>query len=519
MSSEHLVGRFISDRARCRPTAVAIDDRGVAVTFQELDDRSTALAQRLHAAGYNVGERVATLTGNSADHIVAFFACAKAGLVLVPLSWRLTTAELSAQLQHADVGLFLTEDELHAKAQNAAADLARPPTIDLLGAAGVERVIAARQGGTGLAPPSLDDSQTVLMMFTSGTNSGPKAALLSHGNCFWTTLAVSRTLPMHRDDVVLSVMPQFHVGGWTVQALLAWWVGARVILERGFHPGRVLRLIADRRVTTMMGVPAQYLQLAQHPDFADADLSSLRYAVVGGAPMPEPLLRAWHARGVDLAQGYGLTEASPNVLCLEPDEVRSRIGWVGRPYPHVDVALADPVTGGLLPPGPGIGELLVAGPTVFAGYWRNPDATAFALRDGWLHTGDLVCRDAEGYHKVLDRIDDVYISGGENVSPVEVEEVLFRHPAVADAAVVGWPDSRWGEVGVAFVVPQQGRHTDAQELITFCEQHLASFKVPIAVQFLPAIPRSPVGKVARRALRFALTERTNIGNLSEILQP
>jgi len=500
MSDAHLVGRFVADRARAMAAAVAVDDRGVSLTYGELDARSTALAVRLSAAGYGVGARVATLTGNSADHVVLFFACAKAGLVLVPLSWRLSTRELTAQLEQADVALLLTEDEFDRHARDAAARLPGPPPVTALGTGGVEREVPVRSWAPD-ASGDLHDDSPLLMLFTSGTSAGPKAAVLTHANCFWTCLAVSRTLPIRREDVVLSVLPQFHVGGWTVQALLAWWVGATVVLERTFHPGRVLQLIAAKGVSTMMGVPSHYLLLAQHPDFPAADLSSLRYAVVGGAPMPEALLRTWHARDVDLAQGYGLTEASPNVLCLEPDEARERVGWAGRPYPHVDVALADPVTGELVADGPGVGELLVRGPSVFAGYWRDPQATAMALRGGWLHTGDLARRDADGRHKLIDRIDDVYISGGENVSPSEVENLLFTHPAVASAAVVGHPDARWGEVGVAYVVTRPGCHTDSDELLGLCRRELARFKVPVAVHFVAELPHSAVGKVLRRELR------------------
>jgi fatty-acyl-CoA synthase len=500
VSTAHLLGRFVADQARARPDAVAVDDRGVALTYSELDQRSSALADRLRTAGYTVGDRVGTLTGNSADHVVVFFACAKAGLVLVPLSWRLTTRELTAALEVADVALLLAEDELDHHARAALARLPGAPPLARLGTGGVER--GAPTHAAEPAPHTeLHDELALLMLFTSGTSSGPKAALLSHANCFWTSLAASRTLPMTRQDVVLSVLPQFHVGGWTIQAVLAWWVGATVVLERTFHPGRVLRLIADKKVTTMMGVPSQYLLLAQDPSFPAADLSSLTFAVVGGASMPEPLLRTWHARGVDLAQGYGLTEASPNVLCLMPAEARTRVGWAGQPYPHVDVALADPVTGEHLPDGPGLGELLVRGPSVFLGYWRNPAATDRALRDGWLHTGDLARRDAQGYHQIIDRIDDVFISGGENVSPAEVESVLHAHPAVADAAVVGQPHERWGEVGVAHVVLRPGAHTDAEELLALCRRELAAFKVPVTVHFHLELPHSSVGKLLRRELR------------------
>jgi fatty-acyl-CoA synthase len=491
----HTIGRWVDDRARADGAAAAIDDRGVVMSYRELADRSRALADHLRAAGCGHGDRIATLTGNSAEHVVLFFACARAGLVLVPLSWRLTASELAAQLADARPALFCVEEEFGVTAQAALDQLAEPVPTWRLGR--VELPAGVEPGGA--AAPAGDDD-ALLMIYTSGTMRRPRGAVLTHANCFWTSLSLSRTLPIQSDDVVLSILPQFHIGAWTIQNLLAWWTGARVVLERGFDPGRVLRLIGEKRVTTMMGVPSNYLFLAQHPAFVDADLSSFRYAVVGGAPMPEPLLRTWLGRGVQLAQGYGLTEAAPNVLCLRPEDARDHVGSAGKPYPHVDVAVADPVSGARLD-GPARGELLVRGPNVFAGYWRDPESTAFALRDGWLHTGDLVARDGDGYYRVLDRVDDVFISGGENVSPAEVESVLFEHRAVADVAVVGRADDRWGEVGVAYVVTRPGALTDAVELTEHCRQRLAAYKVPHEVVFVDELPRSSVGKVLRRNLR------------------
>jgi len=305
---------------------------------------------------------------------------------------------------------------------------------------------------------------------------------------------------------VLAVLPQFHVGGWNIQPLLAWWVGATVVLERGFDPGRVLQLIPERRVTMLMGVPTQYLMLAEHPDFASAELGSLRHAVVGGAPMPAPLLRIWHRRGVALSQGYGLTEASPNVLCLANEDAERMVGYSGKPYPHVSVAVADPATGELLE-GAAAGELLVGGPGVFAGYFRDPAATAAVLAGGWLHTGDLVERDAEGYIRVVDRLKDIYISGGENVAPSEVEAVLLGHPAVEQAAVVGVEDARWGETGLAFVVVRPGMVTDEQELLEHCSSQLARFKVPARIEMVAALPRTALNKVLRAKLRQELAGR------------
>ncbi|MEV1130876.1 AMP-binding protein [Agromyces sp. NPDC049794] len=500
----HTLGRWTRDRARATPERVAIDDRGVVVTYRELDARAERLAAGFRAAGYPIGDRVATITGNSADHVVLFFACAKAGLVLVPLSWRLAPRELAAQLEIAEPAILLVETEFESLAKATLARLARRIPTAPLGMHGVEgEVPAPRARGLAEEAPTtrgdVHDDDALLMIFTSGTTATPKGAVLTHANCFWTNLSFSRIAEVGARDIVLAVMPQYHVGGWNITPLLAWWTGATVVLERTFDPGRVLHLIQERRITTMMGVPANYLFLAQHPDFDETDLSSLAHAIVGGAPMPPALLRTWHARGVSLTQGYGLTEASPNVLCLPDEDARTRVGSAGKPYPHVDVAVADPVTGELLE-GEAEGELLVHGPSVFAGYFRDSVATEAALVDGWLRTGDLVRRDADGYFTIVDRIKDIYISGGEGVAPAEVEAVLMSHPAVADVAVVGVPDERWGEAGAAWVVVRRGRVTDAAELMDFARASLARFKVPREVHFVAELPRSIAGKVLRRVL-------------------
>jgi fatty-acyl-CoA synthase len=337
----------------------------------------------------------------------------------------------------------------------------------------------------------------LLLIYTSGTTGRPKGALLTHANCFWTNTSFDATTGIHNDDVVLQILPQFHVGGWNVQALLAWWKGATVVLEPAFDPARALALIAEKHVTTMMGVPATYLFMSQEPGFASADLWSLRHAVVGGAPMPEALLETWHERGVEIVQGYGLTEAAPNVLCLPPEDAARKRGYAGKPYPHVDVALRDPESGELLE-GATAGELVVKGPNVFAGYWQNPEATAAAFADGWLLTGDVAARDDEGYYRIVGRTKDMVISGGENVYPAEIENVLHEHPAVAEAAVVGVPDERWGEVCLAFVVARAP--VTENELLELCRGRLARYKVPRGVRFVDSLPRNALDKVVKSAL-------------------
>jgi fatty-acyl-CoA synthase len=452
-----VIDRIIRDRARNTPERVAIDDGERLWTYAELDTRSEELA-----AGFGHGDRIATLTASSAEHVATFFACAKAGAILLPLSWRLSPHELAFQLDDAEPSLLLATAEL--------ADLADE-------AVSLASVSPARQPGpstTVLLGPAPEDP--LLLIYTSGTTGRPKGALLTHANCFCTNLSFDLATGVRPEDVVLQVLPQFHVGGWNVQALLAWWKGATVVLEREFEPARALRLIEEKRVTTMMGVPATYLFMASDPSFEAADLASLRLAVVGGAPMPQALLETWQRRGVELVEGYGLTEAAPNVL------------YAGKPYPHVDVSLSDD------------GELLVEGPNVFPGYWRNPDATAEAFTaDGKLRTGDIAERDDEGNYRIKGRLKELVISGGENVYPAEVEAVLQEHPAVVEAAVVGRPDERWGEVCVAFVV-LRGHATEAQ-LIEHCRERLARFKVPKAVRFVESLPRSGMNKVLKDELR------------------
>jgi fatty-acyl-CoA synthase len=461
---KHTLDLWIRDRARTTPDRVAIDDGDRTVTYRELDARSDELARDLAH-----GELVSTLTGNSPEHVALFFACAKSGAILHPISWRLAPAEIAFQLDDAGANRFVVEDEYRVLG-DAALALARP-----------------LEPGSRSEPGSgVEDDDGLLLIYTSGTTGKPKGALLTHANCFWTNLSFDLATGIGGDDVVLAFLPQFHCGGWNVQPLLAWWKGARVVLERQFDASRALRLIGEKGVTTLMGVPANYLFMAQDAAFADADLSTLRRAVVGGAPMPVPLIEQWRDRGVEIVQGYGLTEAAPNVLCLPPEDAMRKIGSAGRPYPYVEVDVAPN------------GELLVRGPNVFAGYWRNDEATAAALAGGWLHTGDVVERDEEGYFWIKGRVKEMYISGGENIYPAEVESVLHEHPHVADAAVVGVPDETWGEIGIAFVVADGDATED--ELIAFARERLARFKVPKAVRFVDELPRNSMGKIQKGEL-------------------
>ncbi|MDA8285370.1 MAG: AMP-binding protein [Actinomycetota bacterium] len=521
--SDHTVGRWLLSRAELAPGRVAIDFADRRITYEELAAAALRQADSLVRAGLQPGDRVATLTRNSPEQVALLFACALTRTILVPLNWRLTTPELAYQLGDAVPSLLFAEDDFR-DAGEAAARAATSARVEALQPVenpplgpdprGGRREGAEDSGRTGVARPAgsstvpalqggpARDEDPLLIIYTSGTTGRPRGAVLTHANCFWTNLSLDRTAGLYDDDVVLQVLPQCHVGGWNVQPLLAWWKGATVVLEQSFDPGRVLDVIAAKRVTTMMGVPATYLFLTQERGFADADLSSLRQVIVGGAPMPTAQLDTWVERGVTVLQGYGLTEAAPNVLCVPAEDATRKSGSAGKPYLHVDVALRPldvdtpaPGAGPYLVKGAGTGELLVAGPNVFAGYWQNPAATAAVRYRGWLVTGDIAERDADGFYWIRGRLKDMYISGGENVYPAEVEDVLAGHDAVVEAAVVGIPDERWGEVGCAFVVLVRGSTIGAEELRTHCRALLASYKVPRQFRVVDELPRLATGKL------------------------
>jgi fatty-acyl-CoA synthase len=528
------IGRWLCDRARVTPDRRALECDGAVFTYRQLHASSHRTATALARTGSALppGERVAVLAGNCPEYVALLFACAHRALAVVPLNWRQSPHELAYQLSHSRASLLVADGErmrLASDAVTAMAAGADPheqagrgehaggggalslvPMDELVtlsneatpaGELASEPPTTAPLEGLCPAPPAeLHDGSPLLLVYTSGTTGRPKGAVLTHANVFWTNLVFDRLADVTSHDVVLQVLPQFHVGGWNCQPLLAWWKGASVVLERSFDPARALGLVADRGVTTMMGVPATYQAMAALDAFGAADLSSLRYVLVGGAPMPESLLRRWQERGVRILQGYGLTEAAPNVLCLPAEEARRHLGFAGVPYPHLDVALADPDAGELVH-GPAEGELLVRGPSVFAGYWDDPGATALAMRGGWLHTGDVAVRDAEGFYRIKDRLKDMYISGGENVYPAEVETVLSSHPNIVEAAVVGVPDDRWGEAGMAVVVVAAGTAMSEDEVRAWCAGKLGRYKVPRDVRFIDALPRSAVGKVAKEHLR------------------
>ncbi|MGH2740502.1 MAG: acyl-CoA synthetase [Actinomycetota bacterium] len=489
------IGFWVARRAELTGARVAIRHQGHDITYRDLDARTNRAAGALQTLGVGKGDRLAILAKNSPEYAEVFLACAKLGAIVVPLNWRLTPSEIEFQVNDSGAATLVYESEF-----SEAVDVFRPAT-GIKEALELGSTFEEALAGSGEEEPgvSIEGDDVLALIYTSGTTGRPKGAMLTHANFFWTNLNILLAIDITQDERSVMVLPMFHVGGWNVNTLSVWWKGGTVLVEREFDASGCLRLVEAERATSMMGVPAIYLAMTQAPEFESADLSSLRHVVCGGAPAPESLIRTWEERGVKFIQGYGLTEAAPNSLVLPPEDSRRKLGAAGRPYFYADVRVVgendEPVGAG------GKGEIVIRGPSIMPGYWELPLETAHALRGGWLRTGDVARLDDEGYAYIVDRVKDMIISGGENVYPAEIENVLYEHPAVAEAAVIGVPDEKWGEAPLAVIVTKPGEAVPAEDVLAFCRERLAKFKTPKRVEFVDALPRTPSGKVIKHELR------------------
>ncbi len=501
------VGFWLARRAVLTPSrpALVMEDR--SFSYAELDDRAARLAGALAATGIGSGDRVAALLTNGNEYVEAMFACARLGAILVPLSHRLAAPELEFMTNDSGSAVLIYGSEWSRLAEGfrratgvKAAFVAGPGSASSSFSDDPSYEDALRTAAPVLEPRALSPEDVLAIFYTSGTTGLPKGAMLTHGNFFWTNLCMILSFGFFQDERTLVILPMFHVGGWNANVMATWWCGGTVVLERSFDPARTLRVIAEKRITSMLGVPTMYQMMADDPGFAATDLSSIRDFLCGGAPLPVALIRRYQERGLGFIQGYGLTEAAPNCLILPREDAERKAGAAGRPYFYADVRVVD-AAGRPVSPG-GRGEIVVGGPGVMKGYWNRPDATAETLRGGWLHTGDVGLVDDEGYITIVDRVKDMFISGGENVYPAEVEKVLAGHPAIAEAAVIGVPHDRWGEAGHAIVVLRNGANADAEEIKRFCAERLATFKVPASVLFASEpLPRNPTGKLLKAQVR------------------
>jgi fatty-acyl-CoA synthase len=353
-------------------------------------------------------------------------------------------------------------------------------------------------------PITVDAEDVLLIMYTSGTTGLPKGAMLTHANVWWNNVNILTFVDLTADEVTLVVAPLFHIGGLNVNTIATWLKGGEIVLHRAFDPKAVLETIAHNRVTQMFGVPGMFAAMAQHPGFAGADLSSLKFFIAGGAPVPKPLIDVYLARGIAFTQGYGLTETSPVVTFLPPQYLRYKTGSAGFAPIYTEIEIRDEL-GRALQRGER-GEIHVRGPNVMKGYWRRAAETAEVIdQRGWFRTGDLGWLDADGFLYVIDRVKDLVISGGENIYPAEVERVLQQHPKIADIAVIGLPNERWGESVVAVAVLVDGQRLSLEELREFAAPELASFKLPTRLDCVRALPRNTAGKVLKVELRRELS--------------
>jgi fatty-acyl-CoA synthase len=488
---------WIGHHADLSPDAIALidDGRDLTLTYADLEDQSRRLAAWLAASGVGPGDRVAFLAGNTTDVFEALFACAKLSAILVPLNWRLAIPELEFIINDCRPLALIYEDTYATAA--AALEVAAKLRLG-------DDYAAAKMGSdpvtVGPVTASHDDPWAIL--YTSGTTGHPKGAICTHGMFFWNAINIGHAVGLTAESTNLNVLPTFHSGGLNLYTTPCLHLGARSINMREFDPARVLELLVSGEITHFFGVPAIYQFLAETPGWQEADLSRVHSWACGGAPMPVALLQRYSDRGVVIRQGMGLTETSPTVFLTDEAHAISKVGSVGKPALHTEIRVVDEQ--GIDVGVDEIGELWVRGPNVTPGYWERPEATAESFTDGWLHTGDAARIDADGYVFIVDRWKDMYISGGENVYPAEVEQVLFHHPNVLDVAIIGVPDARWGEVGMAVVVPRDPDELDAVELLAFCDDKLARYKIPKQVRIVEELPRNAAGKVLKRNLREGL---------------
>jgi fatty-acyl-CoA synthase len=462
---------------------------GTRYTFGDLRQRARWTASGLARRGVGPGDRVVALMHNSVAMLDLLFACAYLGAIFVPLNWRLSARETAGLLDETEpravvVGADLVE---LARAPGRSAELVLvedPGRLPEMMTGPDEVEIARRR----MADPWL-------ILFTGGTTGIPKGAVLTHGSITWNAINTAVSWGLSATDAGPSLTPMFHTGGWNVFTLPLLMLGGRAILPQRFDPASALRMIATERPTVFFAVPTMFQLMAEEPEFERTDMSSLRWAISGGAPLPDPVYDAWTSKVRVFKQGYGLTEVGPNNFAMPDADAGRKRGTVGRLTCFAAARIVDD-EGRDVPDGTR-GELLLAGPHMCAGYWRRPDATAAAIRDGWFHTGDIAVRDDEGFYSIVDRKKDMIITGGENVYPTEVERVLYEHSAVREAAVVGVPDKVWGEAVTAVVSLKSGRTCTAEELRRHMRAHLARYKVPKEYYIVDDLPKSAAGKILR----------------------
>jgi fatty-acyl-CoA synthase len=494
---------WLGERARLSPDRRAITFEGKTWTYRTMAERIDRAASVLRDGGVRHGDRVGFIGLNQPAFFVTMFAASRLGAIFVPLNFRLTGPELSFIIGDAGIHTLVADDLHRSVIDGIRGEI---PCRRYLSSESAAERWASLDDECAVSPPfhgaeQVDPDEVALIMYTSGTTGRPKGAMLTHANLWWNNVSSLLLVDTIENDVSLVVAPLFHIGGLNVTTLQAWMKGAEIVLQRSFDPGRFLEDIARYGVTTAFAVPAMLLFVSQHPDFDSTDLTTVRSIVCGGAPVPEALIKHYNGRGIQINQGYGLTETSPLCTFLTPEFGLAKVGSAGRVPMFVGVRIVA-ADGTVLSEPMARGEVCMRGPNRMKGYWNRLEATAAAIdAEGWFHTGDIGYFDEDGFLFICDRVKDMIITGGENVYPAEVEGALFEHPSVADVAVIGLPDDRWGEAVVALVVLAPGTELTLAGLREHAAERLARYKMPSRLEIVDVLPRNPAGKVLKFELR------------------
>ena len=480
-------------RARMSGSSTALVYQDVEFSYREVHNRVLTRAMNLEQSGVGKGDRVAYLGPNHPALLETMLAVVRLGGVFLPLNHRLSAPELDYQLSDAGVAVLVIDPESRVAVETFTGDSILVQELEWS-----PEPIETPQTPSPAAAIGGDDAAFVL--YTSGTTGHPKGAVLTHENLLWNSYNMLLDVDVASDEVALVSAPLFHVAALNQLALTVYLKGGTSVIVPKWDVDEAFDLIERHGVTWMFGVTTMYADLANSPRWASANLSSFRSVMSGGAPIPVKLIDIYREKGVTFCQGYGLTETAPGATFLAPNESVRKAGSAGQQVMFDEVKIVDEI-GEECPRGTA-GEVIIRGPNVTAGYWQNPAATASAFTEGgWFHSGDIAYMDDEGFIFIVDRMKDMYISGGENIYPAEIESALFQHPDILEVAVVGSPDDRWGEIGHAFVVAQPGSGLDDKTLLAFAGERLARYKVPKLVTFVGALPRTGSGKIRKQDLR------------------
>jgi len=503
--TSHLPSHYVTDwldkRAKLTPDRVALIDYASAAetSYAEWNKRANRTANYLRSLGIGKGDRVAVYAMNRPEYLDLFWAAPKIGAILQNLNWRLTVHELKGIVESGEPKvLFYSEEWRDQVEQLKPACTTVEHVVAMTNPAPGERDMSERDAmSTRLEDiPELELDDPWGIYYTGGTTGLPKGAVITHGNVTWNSVNTIVSWGINGHHKAALQLPFFHIGGPHIFMMPMVHAGGTTILCSGFDPDQTFDLVEHSGITHYVAVPTMFQMLQEHPRWEEADFSKLELVISGGAPCPLPVMEKFWDRGVDFKMGYGLTEASGNNFWLPPELVREKVGSVGYPIFHIDMKVIH--DDGTECDSNEEGELLIRGPHITVGYWKNPGATAETIRDGWLHTGDVAKCDQDGCFSILGRSKEMFISGGENVYPAEIESVLTAHPLVLEAAVVGVPHKTWGEVGKAFVVVADGY--DEDDLRVFLAERLARYKLPRSIMLLEAMPLTAIGKLDKKLL-------------------